>query len=185
MNIVLARLDLPDRLVDLAADVPVDLFVEQKDTMIWVGIRDDNRLSRLNALYAIMKWASQFTLAQESKLVWTFSSVELEIGTLPALLDRWDETGEPPLFSIVALKPGERRHVTWGLADLVGFELAVRFGASSQSHDAARQLTRLARHVLMTGGIARDATYEALDGSKLHLEWTPDSGSTRLITIVL
>jgi hypothetical protein len=119
------------------------------------------------------------------RLTWEFSSVAIQSTEIRALRDRWDETDEPPLLSIIDLQMGERRHATHGLAVFGGHELAVEFDDRERSRDAARILARLARHALMNGGLARNLGYEGLGGRPLRLVWPDEVCLPAMVTIVL
>ena len=159
--------------------------IERRGDEIWLGVTGKDARPSADSIYAIMESVASSAVSRDAKLVWLFSAVAVRVAELSLLLDRWRETGEPPLLSIIALDLADTRHVTVGLEAFCGFELAATFCDSCQSRDAARNLALLARHALMKGGLAPDAAYRAIDGRILRLEWSPTTTSPDLITIIL
>jgi hypothetical protein len=162
-----------------------DLLIERQDNIIRFGITEAAAPLTLRNIYSVMHLVAQSSIRRDTKLVWAFSSVAIEVAELPALLDRWDETREPPLLSIIALDLGKHRHVTRGMAALVGYEIAATFNESVHSHDAARNLARLARYAIMNSGLVVDAKYESVDGRLLNLDWCDHASSPAMVTILL
>ena len=184
MNTLVAFVDAGDDKVDYAFACHPDVLVEQVGGGIRLGVRGlDTRLTAAT-IRTIMKCAIDSRLGSNAKITWAFSSVAVSVGDLGAMLSRWDDTGEPPLLSIIALDIGADRHVTRGMAAFTGYEFAAQFSDSSQSRDAARNLARLARHALVTGDLRRDVDYEGIDGRPLQLMWHDISNAPRMVTIV-
>ena len=161
------------------------LIVDASSDGIIFGVDDEDEFLTVARLKAVMQWVRRSHIDDGAKLCWQFSSVVLPVEDLDGLLQRWDETGEPPLLSIVDLIVGDDQHITGGMATFVGYEVATRFGAAEQSRDAARILGRLARHTLMTGGLDRATVFEGFDGQTLRLDWTECTGRPKLVTIIL
>jgi hypothetical protein len=67
------------------------------------------------------------------------------------IVDRWVETGEPPVMSIIGFRIAENdsEHITVGLEPFVGGEIAVFYRNRAFERDALRDLARLVRHILM------------------------------------
>jgi hypothetical protein len=164
------------------ADYP-ELLFERHGDQVQIGLAGTSRRPSVKDLFKIMQWVAQHPGAAKTRLMWTFSSVAVDVSELPSLLDRWIETGEPPILSIIALEIGPHRHTTRGMDVLVGFELAAEFRDSSQSRDAARTLARLARFALMNGGLTADSRFESADGRLLHLNWRDAPGAIKMVTI--
>jgi hypothetical protein len=182
---IFAYLDLRDRDDGLCLVPHQDLLIEWQGNIVRLGVNQVAAPLTLKSLYTIMQYVEQSAVRRDAKLVWSFSSVVIEVGDLRTLLDRWDETREPPLLSIIALDMGAHRHTTRGLAAFVGYELAAKFDNAGQSRDAARNLTRLARHAIMNAGLSADTIYEAIDGSPLCLDWSGNQASPAMVTILL
>lgn len=103
---------------------------------------------------------------------WTFSNVAIEPRDAASLLQRWVETGEPPVLSIIALHleeilENDRTHYTHGLHAFVGHELAISLQNGLRSRDAAGLLAKVARHALKRGPIAVGARFAGSDGTQL------------------
>lgn len=164
-----------------------DWRINQIDNDLWIGLGPCNTptpftvatvkdlLASIETIFGDVTWT----------LRWAFSSVEIASTELSGLLRRWEETGEPPVLSIMTVELGKEQHVTDGLAQFAGHELAVRFGNPDLTRKAARSLIRLARYALMTGGISRNVVYEEINGCALHLEWPNDGSDLNMVTIVL
>ena len=88
-----------------------------------------------------------------------FSGVETRLADLQAIIDRWIETGEPPVMSIIGFRIAEKdsEHITVGLKPFVGGKLAVFCRNCVFERDALRDLARLVRHILMGGNQGRHA----------------------------
>ncbi len=128
-----------------------------------------------------MQSADQSGAERDATLAWSFSPVMLRVADLTALLHEWDQTGDPPILSIISMTLGTDRHETKGLAGFIGYELAAHVATADTSRDAARNLARLARHALVNGGLDRSTAYEGVEGQQLHLDWsTPDMVTIRL-----
>ena len=161
------------------------LIVDASSDAIIFGVDNDDEFLSAVYLKAVMQWVRRSQIDDGAKLHWQFSSVAVPVVEMANLLQRWDETGEPPILSIIDLVVGQDQHVTGGMADFVGYEIAARFGAPEQSRDAARILGRLARHALMNGGLDRAVAYEGFDGRALRLDWTECSDKPKMVTIIL
>ena len=161
------------------------LITDQAKDHIRVGIASFDGLLSLSVAHQIFTCAEAASANADLKLIWHSSSVETHSIELARLMQRWNETQEPPVLSIVALDLGEQRHVTRGLQMFAGYELAVRFKESETARDAARTLARLAREALINGRILPDRTYEGLAGRALHLEWSGNDEAPPMVTIVL
>jgi hypothetical protein len=185
MNAFLASLDLGDD--DLGHDlVPHhDLLIERRGSVVQLGVKAATAPLTLQIIYAIMLCVDQSAVRRDAKLIWSFSSVAIEVAELGALIERWDETGEPPLLSIIALVLGKDRHVTRGMTVFVGYELAAQVADPAQSRNAASNLARLARHAIINGGLAVDTLYDAVDGDPLRLDWGEAATSPAMVTILL
>lgn len=162
-----------------------ELQIERQGDRVQIRLVDRFCRPSITSLFRIMQCVAQIGASQNTKMVWTFSAVAVDMSELTALLDRWAETHEPPVLSIIALTLGKRRHETRGMETLVGFELAATFDGPAQSRDAARTLARLARYALMHGGIAQGSVFEAVDGRLLHLNWQDCPSATHMVTIAL
>jgi hypothetical protein len=159
--------------------------IDRIGNVVRIGVADSDDLLPVAALRDILGCVEAVSAEVDFNLFWAFSSVAIGSAELSPLLRRWDETDEPPVLSIIALKLGNTRHFTQGLAPFAGHELAVRFVDPERARDAARSLVRLARHALMKGGIARNTTYQGVDGRALHLEWPTSEALPKMVTIVL
>lgn len=185
MNIFFADLDLGDDDDEYALVPHQDLLIERQGNIVRLGVADTAAKLTLQIVHSIMQTVDQSTVRRDAKLIWSFSSVSIVVSDLRALLDRWDDSGEPPLLSIIALVLGEARHVTRGLAAFVGHEIAAQFADPKQSRDAARNLARLARYAIVNGGLAKDATYEAIDGHSLRIDWSHSNKPVSMVNILL
>jgi hypothetical protein len=185
MNAFLASLDLGDGDHDYDFVTHHDLVIERHDNIVWLGVKETETKLTLKILHRIMQLVGHSAVRRDAKLMWSFSSVAIEVADLCALLDRWNETGEPPLLSIIALVLGDDRHVTRGMAAFVGYEIAAHFADPAQSRDAARNLARLARQAIINGGLAEDATYEAVDGHPLRIDWGHRDDAASMVNILL
>ena len=162
-----------------------DLMIDRQGKIVRLGIKNAAALLTLTNLYSVMLYVERSAVSRSAKLIWSFSSIAVVVADLRPLLDRWDETGEPPILSIIALDIGDNRHLTRGLWAFVGYELAVKFDAPLQSRDGARNLVRLARYAIMNGGLTDEAVYQAIDGKALRLDWSERGKPTALVTILL
>jgi hypothetical protein len=168
-----------------AGQIEADVIAERVDAGVRVGIEGGTGLLSLTTIRHVLWIAEALSGGVEFRLTWDFSSVAIQSTEIRTLRDRWDETDEPPLLSIIDLQMGERRHATHGLALFAGHELAVEFDDPGRSRDAARILARLARHALMNGGLARNLVYEGLGGHPLRLVWPDELCLQVIVTIVL
>jgi hypothetical protein len=150
-----------------------------------LGIETVDPLLQLPLVRSVMNCVDGSAVDRGATLVWTFSSVAVTIGTLRTLLDAWDETGQPPVLSIVGLELGDHRHDIIGVEAFAGHKLSAEFVDPARSRDAARNLARLARHAVVNGALDRRAVYEGVESRVLSLRWPPDAGSPDMVTIVL
>ncbi len=157
------------------------LIVNASSDTIIFGVDNEDEFLTAESLKGVMRWILQSHINDGAKLHWRFSSVVMPVVELANLLQRWDETGEPPLLSIIDLVVGEDQHLTGGMAAFVGYEIAAQFSTPEQSRDAARILGRVARHALMTGGLDRATVFEGFDGQALRLDWD----KPKMVTIIL
>lgn len=177
--------------VDFGTDDGHHEFARHPDVLLeYVGHgarlsgRDPDTPLSASTIRTIMELAVDSRLSSTAQITWVFSSVVLSVCDIGAALSRWDDTGEPPLLSIIAIDIGHESHVTRGMAAFTGYEFAARFSDPSQSRDAARNLARLARHAMLMGELRQDADYEAIDGHPLRLTWQDSPGEPRMVTIV-
>ncbi len=168
-----------------ADQLEADFIADPAVTGVRVGIDSATGLLPLTTIHHVLRIAGASSGGIEFRLTWVFSSVAIQSTEIRALRARWDETGEPPLLSIIDLKMGDRRHVTHGLAAFAGHELTAEFSDPGRSRDAARVLVRLARHALMNGGLVREIAYEGLDGRPLHLVWPDEPPNAVMVTMAL
>ncbi len=168
-----------------ADHLEADFITDPVDGGVRVGIESGTGLLSLTTIRHVLWIAEASSGDMQFRLTWHFSSVTIQSTDVRALRERWDETNEPPLFSIIDLKMGGRRHVTHGLAEFAGHELAAEFSDPARSRDAARVLARLARHALTNGGLVREIAYEGWDGHPLRLVWPDELGGSIMVTIIL
>jgi hypothetical protein len=178
-----ARIEPCDDATHRDVGARLGLLVKQDGDGLLVGVERQNLT--VSMLRSTMRSIALSRVSHDAMLIWAFSSVAIPVVDLARLLQRWDETGEPPVLSIIALDSQKNSHVTRGLAALVGHEFAVRFDRRSHVRNAARNLIRLARYAMMNGGLARDVIYEGVDGEVLRLEWADSATSPVMVTIVL
>jgi hypothetical protein len=150
-----------------------------------LGIETVDPLLQLPLVRSVMNCVDGSAVDRGATLVWAFSSVAVTIGTLRTLLDAWDETGQPPVLSIVGLELGDHRHDIIGVEAFAGHALSAEFVDPARSRDAARNLARLARHALVNGALDRWAVYEGVESRVLTLRWLPDAVSPDMVTIAL
>lgn len=185
MNNIIAALRV-DRPVDLEKLYCGDrLALWQDKGCVYFSLSESAWPLRLDDVLTIFHSLTGFDASPGLVVVWRFSGLSTEVSQLPTLLARWQETGEPPLLSIIDLTLGHSRHFTRGMAAFVEFELAVIFHGPVYSRLAARNLARLARYALMHGGLSQDSCYEATDGSTMRLIWSDDASPENMVTIDL
>jgi hypothetical protein len=162
-----------------------DLVIERQPGHVDLGTRADADWLTLTIIRHAAAWAAQAANLPGALLVWQFSQVAVPATALPALLERWDATGEPPVLSIIDFVLGEHTHTTCGMRAFVGHEIAVTFRLVVQARDAARTLARLARHAMMTGSLDTDVLFEAPGGQMLTLwlVWDPEAGNMVTATL--
>jgi hypothetical protein len=165
----------------LEADVRAECVVAG----VRVGIEGGTGLLSLATIRHVLSIAEALSGGIEFRLTWDFSSVAIPSTDIRALRERWDETDEPPLLSIIDLRMSTRHHITHGLAVFAGHELAVSFDEPERAREAAGALARLARHALMNGGLTRNLIYEGLDGKPLRLVWPDEPCSPAMVTMFL
>lgn len=160
------------------------LTIWQEGKAWYFGLPESRGQLRIDDVHAIMQCVACSTASHDLSLRWRFSSITVPCSELPTLLTRWDETGEPPVLSIIGVDLGDCRHSTRGVAAFIDYEIAAEFRDPPQARDAARNLVRLARRAIMHG-LSDDDTYHAADGTTFVLTWSVERSPTKLITISL
>lgn len=150
-----------------------------------LGVETMAPFMNLSHVRAVMHCVQASGVDRDAALVWSFSLVRVVVNALTDLQREWDESGQPPILSIIGLQFGDHQHEADGIRAFVGYRLAARFGDPAQSRDAARNLMRLARHAMVHDGLDPLTTYEGVDQRGLLLEWHPDTAAPDLVTIVL
>jgi hypothetical protein len=153
--------------------------------VVRLGIDSDATHLRLSDVRLVMQCVASCVRDRDTRLVWTFSAVEIEIGDLPDLINEWWETDQPPVLAILALNLGKHRHTIGGAEAFIGRQLAAEFANPASSRDAARNLAILARYAMVNGTLDRHAVYEGVDRRVLTLKWSSDAESPAMVTIVL
>lgn len=154
----------PTSLRDLASELASNQGMRKlptevrDDGSIWVGrtAPDTKQFPKLiDDVYALFAAAAGMHARGPLTLKLLFSGVETVSSALRPIVDRWAETGEPPVISIIGFQIAveKQKHVTVGLEPFLGSELAVNYRDPISERDALRDLARLVRHVLM-GGLA-------------------------------
>jgi hypothetical protein len=143
--------------------------------MLRIGHRfwdDASPSDKLLCVSSALAAAATFNAHDPAKLTFTFSDCQIPSAAAEGLMESWAETGEPPVLSIVKLRLGNQNagHMTRGLAAFAGLELAAEFRDEQYSRDAARDLARLARYVLMTGAIDARKEFIGVNGTLEILE---------------
>jgi hypothetical protein len=118
MNNVFASLDLAT-VAEIDVISPHGLGISRQGTLLQFDIDDPSSGLTLDTVYAAMQWVEQSAVPRHVRLIWSFSSIAVPVAEVRRLLDCWDETGEPPLLSIIALELGDYRHVTRGTAAFI------------------------------------------------------------------
>lgn len=116
-----------------------------------IGSRDWVKRScaeRLELARAVIGYAAQFD--GNSVLSWTFSPATVACSEAAHIAARWDQTREPPVFSLLMLAFDADFVRTTGLAAFVGVEIEVS-NVRSRIRDAMNLTARLARHILLSG----------------------------------
>lgn len=138
-------------------------------------------IEKLLCAKALMMLLADLPADETTSLTFLFSGQTTQANDVPALLQQWNDTGDPPVLSIIALVLGAERvgHQTHGLAAFVGYELAAGFSDETFSRDAARDLARLARYILMSGDVRANQEFIGVNGSIVFLgpdDPMPDCG---------
>ena len=184
MNTDIARLELCGSDGCAGISFPPKISAVNDGSNLNLAIEGANTRLTVAMIHAILLGVGRGGLRADAKIIWAFSSVEIVIRDLSVILERWRDTNEPPLLSIIALHLGDERHVTSGMAAFTGLEFAVEFTDWARSREAARNLARLARYALIKGNIERTTKYEAIDGRLLRLLWQDGPQSPAMVTIV-
>jgi hypothetical protein len=110
--------------------------------------KDRSRVGRLKFAREVIGYAGTFD--EKCLLSWTFSPATVSCADALKVAARWDETGEPPIFSLVSLEFGAETVRTTGLKAFAELEIELR-NVQSRTSDAMNLTARLARHVLLFG----------------------------------
>jgi hypothetical protein len=150
--------------------LPTTLVIESRSTNRFhvghPGWGNTQPFERLLCVRALIMMLADLDAHRDCSLTFPFSGQTTLASQAPALLQAWEETGDPPVFSIIALVLGvsETGHRTNGLTAFVGYELSARFLDEADSRDAARDLARLARYILMNGDIQTHQEFVGVNG---------------------
>ena len=131
------------------------LFIEPRaDGSVWIGQSASSKAQParlMGDILALFIATAGFSQNNGLRIKLLFSGVETRLADLQAIVDRWVETGEPPVMSIIGFRIGENdsEHITVGLEPFVGGEIAVFYRNRVFERDALRDLARLVRHKLM------------------------------------
>jgi hypothetical protein len=157
------------KLSDQLAVAPAGMRMVRIGHRIWDGASPSDKLLCVSSALAA---AATFDVDDPATLTFTFSDCQVPSAVAKGLLESWVETGEPPVLSIVKLQLGNQDagHLTHGLTAFAGLELAAEFHDEQHSQDAARDLARLARYVLMTGAIDTRKEFIGVNGTLEILE---------------
>ena len=131
--------------------VPAPLLVRPGSNGLQIASpywRSGSRAARLQLTREVIGLASQFE--GESLLRWTFSSATIACGQALGIAERWDESGEPPVFALPSLEFDLESVRTIGLKEFAGVEVEV-CNVRSRIRGAMNLIARLARHILLSG----------------------------------
>jgi hypothetical protein len=167
------------------ADPALERTSDHVGTNVRLGVDKGDALIGLLLVKSVMASIAENANDRDLTLTWEFSQVSVAIVNLPILLDQWEDSGQPPVLSIVALELGKSSHHVRGVEAFAGHRLSVNFGDPAQSREAARNLARLARYALVNGAIDDQLAYEGVNGEILALRRIAGGRSTDVVTIIL